>query len=133
MIFPSLGGRWLPLPYVRAALQSLESLGGLPGAPTMETAELLAQIATLPNGPTYDAYYDEAMAAYRASCVALENWSSTSERFRLVATADAEAPGGYKLARLTDGAPAAEDFKKLVKADKTRLSSYGAGSVGEIY
>ena len=130
-------GRWLPLSYVIAALKALQPMNGLKGATEMETADALSAIAALPNGPSYEEYFNAALESYKASHDLLENWTAHPERFKYMATVDPDAPGGYTITPLAESAELGEggplpEHKKLVKEDKNALSSYGASSSGSV-
>ena len=103
----------------------------------METADALSAIAALPNGPSYEEYFNAALESYKASHDLLENWMAHPERFKYMATVDPDAPGGYTITPLAESAELGEggplpEHKKLVKEDKNALSSYGASSSGYV-
>ena len=128
-------GRWLPLPYVLAALEALVAhakasggRAGLPDATSKDSAELFSSIEEL-GGPSYDKAYDAASAQYAASHEALANWEPSN--FAGMATANGDGPGAdysYEAGAMgTAGAAAAagEHSRELLKEDSKRLASYG--------
>lgn len=96
---------------------------GIPDAPSKETPELF-EVISARGGPSYEASYDAAIAAYVASHQALSNWSPAE--FAGVATAAGEGVGvSYSFAPTSAEDQADVEVSELLKEDAKRLSSYG--------
>ena len=62
----------------------------------------MAAIAAVPNGPSYEEYFNAALESYKVSHDLLENWTAHPERFAYMATVDADAAGGYTISPLAE-------------------------------
>ena len=116
-------GRWLPLSYVIAALKALQPMNGLKGATEMETADALSAIAALPNGPSYEEYFNAALESTRPAMICsrigrhIRSGSNTWRRWirtRLAATQSLRSPSQRR-------ARAREDRYQSIRSSSKRI------------
>ena len=110
-------GRWLPIDFLRGALEVLRASEPIANAPSRPHADLLDEIASR-GGPQYAEAHANAMAGYTRSHEILANWQSA--HFAGVTHVDAQ--GGTSVVA-PEGTPL--ELRLLAADDKRRLASYG--------